>query len=126
MTRSFSRIAGAASLALAATLSACGPPPPISPQDRADRQAQAACRARADAVYAQQNRGTIFAGSDDKMNPFSGSYNPGVTTKGLGEQYGRDTMIAECMRNATGATNPASTGPAMTPAIQGTPGTRAP
>lgn len=106
-------------LAALAALAACSPPPPISPQDRADQQAQAACRQRADEIFAQQNRGTIFASSDDRLTPFSGSYNPGITTRGLGERFGRDTAIAECVRNAReGAAQNSSTGPAMQPTAQ--------
>jgi hypothetical protein len=115
MNRPRSNLAGSAALLAIALAAACSPPPPISPQDRADRQTQAACRERADQVYAQQNRGAIYAQQDDRLSPFSGSYSPGVTSRGLGERYGRDMMISDCVRNAQGQTPDRGAGPTMEP-----------
>ncbi len=115
MNRPASTLTGAAALLTMALATACSPPPPISPQDRADQQTQAACRQRADEIYTQQNRGAIYATQDDRFTPFSGSYSPGVTTRGLGERYGRDTMISDCVRNAQAQTQDRGAGPAMEP-----------
>jgi hypothetical protein len=115
MNRPASTLAGSAGLIAMALATACSPPPPISPQDRADQQAQAACRERADEIYAQQNRGAIYAQQDDRSSPFSSSYSPGVTTRGLGERYGRDTMISDCVRNAAARTPDRGGGPTMEP-----------
>ncbi len=104
MNRPASTLAGPAALLAVALAAGCSPPPPISPQERADQQTQAACRERADEIYAQQNRGAIYGRQDDQLAPFSSAYNPGITTRGLGERYGRDTMIADCVRDRQGQT----------------------
>ena len=89
----------------------CSPPP--TPQARADQQTLAACRQRADQIYAEQNRGAGYD-TDYRSSPFSSSYTPGITTRGLGERYSRDTMIADCVRNA-GSDVDRSAGPTMEP-----------
>ena len=89
---------------LALTAGACTPAPPPSAQSRADQQTVAACRQRADEVFAEQNRGALYD-PDYRFSPFSSSYVPGITTRGLGERYSRDTMIDNCVRNA-GTTSP--------------------
>lgn len=89
---------GPAILALVAA-NACISAPPPSAQARADQQTLAACRQRADEVFAEQNRGAVYD-SDNRLSPFSSSYVPGITTRGLGERYSRDTMIDNCVRNA--------------------------
>jgi hypothetical protein len=88
---------GLAFLALVAN--ACTPAPPLSAQSRADQQTMTACRQRADEVFAEQNRGAPYD-PDYRLSPFSSSYVPGITTRGLGERYSRDTMIDNCVRNA--------------------------
>ena len=109
-----------AALALA-LVAACSPPPPISPQDRADQQARAACRARADAVYAQRNRGSIYGRQDDRLTPFSTSYNPGITTTGLGDRFDIDQMIANCVSAAQAQTPDQGAGPTMEPVARSAP-----
>ena len=126
MNRSASTLSSSAALLAVALAAACSPPPPISPQDRADRQARAACRERADAIYAQQNRGTIYGRQDERLTPFSSSYTPGVTTRGLGDQYGLDTMVADCLRNAQAQTPDQSAGPTMQPTARSTGGPLSP
>jgi type II secretory pathway pseudopilin PulG len=103
------------SLALLALVAAgaCSPPPPPTPQARANQQTMAACRQRADQVYAEQNRGAGYE-SDNRASPFSSSYVPGITTRGLGERYSRDTMISDCVRNA-GSDVDRGAGPVMEP-----------
>ena len=95
------------------TVCACSPPPPPTPQARADQQTLAACRQRADQVYAEQNRGAGYE-ADNRASPFSSSYVPGITTRGLGERYSRDTMISNCVRNANSDVDRGA-GPAMEP-----------
>src|SRR5437764_549974 len=94
-------------------LAACSPPPPSTPQVRADQQTLSACRQRADQTYAAQNRGAGYD-TDYRSSPFSTSYAPGITTRGLGERYSRDTMIADCVRS-TGADVDRGAGPTMEP-----------
>jgi hypothetical protein len=88
-------------LLLAGLLAGCsfgGPPP--SGQARADAEAAAACRQRADAVYEQQNRGAIYSPQAGVNTPSSGAYAPGgVDDRRLSDLYSRDTMISDCVRN---------------------------
>jgi hypothetical protein len=114
MTRLWRTLACCLPVLTALVLAGCTPPPPPTPQARADQQAQAACRQRADQVYAEQNRGAAYE-SDNRFSPFSSSYTPGVTTRGLGERYAMDTMIADCMRNTARRPTDRSAGPTMEP-----------
>ncbi|MBV8573999.1 MAG: hypothetical protein JOZ58_03025 [Acetobacteraceae bacterium] len=100
----------------ALVFAACTPPPPPTPQARADQEARSACRQRADQVYAEQNRGAAFlGGTENRFSPFSSSYVSGNTSSGLGERYNFDTMIADCVRNATRQPLDRNAGPAMEP-----------
>ena len=75
---------------------------------RADAATEAACRQRAEDASRQQDRAAIYVPSSGVNSPFSSSYVPDVTTRGLSRQFGYDTMIADCIRNAgTGAVRPA-------------------
>jgi hypothetical protein len=121
MTRLRRRFARDLPVFAALMFGACTPPPPPTPQGRADQQAQAACRQRADQVYAEQNRGAAYE-ADNRLSPFSSSYVPGVTTRGLGDRYSRDTMIADCVRNASRQPADRSAGPAMEPVGTSGPG----
>ena len=81
---------------------------------RADPQVTAACRTRADDVYARQNRADLSR-RDQRDSPFSSSGNTGITSAGLGERYARDRMVASCVAaNSGGSTSDASTGPTFT------------
>jgi len=82
-------------------LAACsfGGPPPGSATSRANAEALAACRDRAEQVYVQQNRPAIYSPQIAVNTPSSGAYAPGVTNRGLADLYARDTMIRDCMRN---------------------------
>lgn len=97
-----------------ATLAACQNAPPTA-QERADQKTLAACRERANQVYAEQNRGAVYE-QNNSLSPFSSSYVSGITTRGLGERYGHDTMIADCVRN-TGAATPANSQPPTPPKL---------
>ena len=79
---------------------------------RADPQVAAACRARAESVYNQQNRADLSR-RDERDTPFSSSRNSGITSAGLGQLYGRDRMVASCIATSGGASSEASTGPAL-------------
>src|SRR5689334_9483510 len=94
--------AGGTSLAvLLILLTGCHSAPPTA-QERAEQKTLAACRERADQVYAEQNRGAVYT-QDNSLSPFSSSYVSGITSRGLGERYGRDVMISDCVRNAGAA-----------------------
>lgn len=74
-----------------------------SPQSRVDAATVAACRRQADQIYEEQNRGAIYSSESQVNTPSSGSYQPGITNRGLGERYVREKMISNCVRN-TGTT----------------------
>jgi len=84
---------------LAAACTFGGPPP-----SRADLAGQSACRERADQVFRRQNRDNAFRvdayQTDTRDAPFATSGLKGVTSAGLPEQYGRDTMVDNCLRSS--------------------------
>jgi hypothetical protein len=80
----------------AACLAACVPqPPPATP----DQAALRACRARAEQIYAQQNRGTpdLPAASN---TPYAAGGLPSDTTAGLSARYGYDQVVDRCLRGS--------------------------
>lgn len=79
---------------------------------RADPQTAAACRARADEVYARQNRADLSR-RDERDTPFSASRNSGITSAGLGDLYARDRMVASCIATSGAGSSDASTGSAF-------------
>ena len=92
-----------------AALAGCARPQ-SSAETSGDARALAACRARADSVYEQQNRGAVFTATDSRDSPKSGNYVSGVTTRGLGDRFGRDQMIDDCLRVSGAASGAASAG----------------
>ncbi|HEY4042243.1 MAG TPA: hypothetical protein VGM32_10445 [Rhodopila sp.] len=78
-----------------------GPP---GGQAQADADTRAACRQRAEQAYEQQNRGEIYSPPSQVNTPYSASYEPGVSGRGLSELFAHDRMISDCVRNTgTGA-----------------------
>ena len=71
---------------------------------------QAACRKRADEVWARQNRGAVYAADNYatslRDSPFSSSGVASNTTSGLGSLYSRDTMISDCVKGLQGGAEP--------------------
>ena len=90
---------------LAPLLAGCAP----SSRPRPSSAALAACRQSVDRVYSAQNRVELST-RDQRDTPLSGSYLSGVTSRGLGSEYGRENQIASCLANS------ASPAPAATPA----------
>ena len=94
-----------------------------APQSRNVAAAKAACRAEVDRVYAAQNRADLSQ-RDQRDTPFASSYNSGITSRGLGIRFGRDSQVASCMNNsgatdnATGAGVNADIGPTFSPAVR--------
>lgn len=85
--------------------------------------AQAAeCRSRSEAVYRAQNRGEVYKSdvfaTSTRDAPFATSGLPGITSSGLGAQYGREKALNDCYNaSATGPTEPApNSAPAPAPA----------
>lgn len=79
-------------------LSACGGPPQ-SGQAQADADTRAACRARADRTYNQQNRAEIYSPPATVNTPFSANYVPSMSDRGLSDRFVYDRMISDCVRN---------------------------
>ncbi len=90
---------------LLGALSACQAPPPRITSGGAggggpiDAAAAAQCRQQAEDAYNAQNRSARLQ-TDSRDTPFSGTYNPNATTRGLSDRYAMDAMIGDCMRNA--------------------------
>jgi hypothetical protein len=86
------------------SLSACGGGTPLSGQAQADAQTHAACRARADQVYNQQNRAEIYSPPQQVNSPYSNSYVEGLSDRGLSQLFVHDKIVSDCVRNTgTGA-----------------------
>lgn len=80
--------------------------------------AQAAeCRSRSEAEYRQQNRGEVYKSdiyaTSTRDAPFATSGLPGITSKGLGAQFGREKALNDCYNSQ--ATDPQAAKPQMTP-----------
>jgi len=89
-------------------LSRCAPPPPPVGQARADAETLAACRQHADDVYSRQYRDQIYTITNQDV-PYSTSYAPGVTDRGLAARYAHDNMVSDCVRNTGTETDRATT-----------------
>lgn len=99
-------------LILGLAVTACSQPT----RTRATAAAVQKCRVEVDRVYAAQNRVDLST-RDSRDTPFASNYNSGITSRGLGAQYGRDNMTQSCINEATTGTptapagGTASTGP---------------
>ena len=82
-----------------------------SPAEIAKAQA---CRTKIDQITRIRDRSDLYR-TDQRDSPFSSSYAPGITTRGLGTLFGRDRMQSECLRGEGDAAPDAGTGPAFTP-----------
>jgi hypothetical protein len=93
-------------------LAACAGPGPMrevgsynaNAGTRADPAAVAACRTRADEVYAQQNR-VDLSRRDSRDTPFSSQYVSGITSAGLGQRYAYDQMVSSCISGSAAGAN---------------------
>jgi hypothetical protein len=106
-------VASMAVLIVSAALSACSGGPPSS-QARADAATEAACRQRAEQAYEQQNRADIYSPQSQVNTPYSGSYAPGVSGRGLSNVFAHERMVTDCVRNT--GTGAVPTQPAPSPA----------
>jgi hypothetical protein len=94
-------------------LSGCGSRAPISHAAAVDR---AACRHRADEVYALQNRGDRFRAdtyaTSTRDAPFASTGLPGNPTNGLSASFARQQMENDCLNSRAGnvGTTPAAPG----------------
>ena len=103
---------------LIATITGCqGPPPaPVS----ADGAVRAECRTQVDRQYNAQNRVDLTR-RDERDYAFAGSYNSGISSRGLSAEYQRGTMVQDCLRaNGDRGSPTPGVGPAFSPASVGT------
>jgi hypothetical protein len=79
---------------------------PAAPTQQASAAQKAACRQRADEVYAKQNRAELYESdtyqSSTRDSPFATTGLPGITTRGLGGQYERDNLVSDCLNGVPG------------------------
>lgn len=101
------RLASAAFIIAAMAGSACslgigGPPP--SQAGKAELAAVSACRDRADQVFERQNREQVYNTdtyrSITRDAPFTTNGLVGVTSAGLSQQYHRDNLVQNCLRES--------------------------
>ena len=90
-----------------------------APRSRADAATERACRVEADRVYAAQNRAELSM-RDQRDTPFAGSYNSGITSRGLGSRFGLSNQVASCVSQSSAggaavAAPEAPTGPTFSP-----------
>jgi hypothetical protein len=79
-------------------LSACATPPQTG-QAQADAATRAACQARAEQAYDQQNRDQIYSPQSQVNTPYSANYTPDVSNRGLSDLFAHDRMVSDCIRN---------------------------
>ncbi len=94
----------------AVALSACEGAPQ-SGQAQADADTRAACQAKAEQVYNQQNRAEIYSPPPTVNTPYSANYIPSMSDRGLSDLFVHDRIVSDCVRNTgTGSerTSPAS------------------
>ncbi len=88
-------------------LSACadgGGGTPLQGQALADSQTRDACRTRVNAAFEVRDRAQIYAPQSQVNTPYSASYLPDLSDRGLPDQYEHDKMLSDCIRNTgTGA-----------------------
>jgi len=82
----------------AGVLSACDVPPRTG-QAEADAETRAACQARAEQAYTEQNRAQIFGPQSQVNTPFSANYDPDSYNRGLSDLFVHDRMVNDCIRN---------------------------
>ncbi len=85
------------------------PQPPLS---LTERDAIAACRERANAVYDRLNRGQFYT-TQSNLAPNSSTGLVGDPTQVLSQRYAHDQMVRSCVRNTGGGSN----APAVPPAF---------
>lgn len=78
------------------------------------------CRARSEEVYRQQNRADIYKSdtyaTSIRDSPFSTNGLPGITSSGLGSQFGRERALNDCYNASAGESVATPLAPTLTPA----------
>lgn len=88
-------------LLLPLLLPACADHGPLSPAQATRR----ACEQQADRVFLQQHRDQMSE-RDTRDTPFADHEITGITSAGLGERFGRDQMVADCLSTSAGSRVP--------------------
>ena len=81
---------------------------PLTGQARADAQTVTACRQRANQAFDQRGRDQIYSPPPQVNTPYSASYVPGISDRGLANQYEHDQMVSDCIRNTGTGTSRAA------------------
>ena len=102
---------------LAGSLAGCYRPPAPT---RADADTKAGCRQQVERQYNAQNRADLTR-RDERDFAFAGTYNGGISSRGLGAEYHREQMESDCLRSAGDSTAKPTpgVGPAFSPADGG-------
>jgi hypothetical protein len=91
------------------------------PESHASAVERAACRHRADEVFAVQNPDQVYRNdtfeSSTRDAPFAGAGLPGLPDRGLTNQYTRQQMVEDCLNSSAGSvgSTPAAPAPDATP-----------
>jgi hypothetical protein len=106
-------------------LQACTPAPP---RTQASAAAQTACRARADQVFEQQNRGAIYREdnfvSGLRDTPFGSAGLGSTMPTNLADQFGRDRTMQDCLDGIGASGNSGAASDAVRVIQPGPPATR--
>jgi hypothetical protein len=70
-------------------------------------QTQIACRDRVNQIYTQRDRTEIYRPASTVNTPFSSDYQPGITSRGLADQYEYERTRSDCERNTGSGPNEA-------------------
>ena len=90
-------------------LTACARQP--APMANSDAAARAECRQRADEIYNRQNRAALYSPTTTVNAPYSASYQPGTTDRGLSDRFAYQNTIDTCLRSASTGPEPSAPGP---------------
>jgi hypothetical protein len=82
----------------AVLLSACAGGPQTG-QAQADAETRAACQARAEQTYNQQNRAEIYSPPPTINTPYSANYVPSQSDRGLSDLFVHNRLVSDCIRN---------------------------
>jgi hypothetical protein len=104
-----------AALLAVLTIAACNAPNGGRPAGVSAGQV-AACRARSEAIYRQQNRGDQYQGdtyaTSTRDAPFGGAGLPSAGPASLGAQFGREKALNDCYNSGAGPSDTSSVTPA--------------
>jgi hypothetical protein len=74
-------------------------------QGRTSLETQQACRRQINEMVDKQNRPAIYAANSSLNTPFSGNFQPSVSSRGLSGQFAYEQALADCERGGGTGTN---------------------